>query len=64
MASKEINAAVKHLSRQLSKHFIFSLTAGDKVDDVDKVYCVHCNKQFVFVVQIRRFADVAPSTQT
>lgn len=48
MASNESNVAVKHLSGKLSKHFIFKLTADGKVDDGDKVYCLHCNKQFAF----------------
>jgi len=39
---------VKHLSGKLSKHFVFKLTADGKVDGGDKVYCVHCNKQFAF----------------
>ena len=48
MASNESNVAVKHLSGKLSKHFVFKLTADGKVDGGDKVYCVHCNKQFAF----------------
>ncbi|XP_077309863.1 E3 SUMO-protein ligase ZBED1-like [Lithobates pipiens] len=48
MASNESNVAVKHISGKLSKHFIFRLTADGKVDDGNKVYCIHCNKQFAF----------------
>ena len=48
MASNESNVAVKHLSGKLNKHFVFKLTADGTVDGGDKVYCVHCNKQFAF----------------
>ena len=48
MASTENNVAVKHFSGKLSKHFVYKLNALGKVGDGDKVYCVHCNKQFAF----------------
>jgi len=46
--SKESKVSARHLSGKLSKHFNFKLTAGGKIDGRDKVYCVHCNKQFAF----------------
>ncbi|XP_040178075.1 E3 SUMO-protein ligase ZBED1-like [Rana temporaria] len=48
MASNESNVAVKHLGGKLSKHFIFKLNADGKVEDGNKVYCIHCNKQLAF----------------
>ncbi|XP_040181188.1 E3 SUMO-protein ligase ZBED1-like [Rana temporaria] len=48
MASNESNVAVKHLGGKLSKHFIFKLNADGKVEDGNKVYCIHRNKQLAF----------------
>ena len=48
MATNESTAEVKHLRGKFSKHFIFKLTADGKVDEGDKIYCVHCQKQFAF----------------
>ena len=50
MASNEssVSDKVKPLSGKLNKHFVFKLTADGKVDDGDKIYCVHCDKQFAF----------------
>ncbi|XP_065675534.1 E3 SUMO-protein ligase ZBED1-like [Hydra vulgaris] len=47
-ATNESNVSVKHLTGKLSKHFVFKLNADGKVDEGDKIYCVHCNKQFAF----------------
>ncbi|XP_065650273.1 E3 SUMO-protein ligase ZBED1-like [Hydra vulgaris] len=47
-ATNESNVSVKHLNGKLSKHFVFKLNADGKVDEGDKIYCVHCNKQFAF----------------
>lgn len=48
MASNKSNVSVKPLRGKLSKHFVFKLTADGKVDDGDKIYCIHCNKQFAY----------------
>jgi hypothetical protein len=54
MASNECNAAVKHLSGKLSEHFVFKPTADGKVDDGDKVYCVHCRPiRFIIKLTLR-----------
>ena len=47
-ATNESNVSVKHLTGKLRKHFVFKLNADGKVDEGDKIYCVHCNKQFAF----------------
>ena len=38
----------KHITRKFSKNFVFKLTADNKVEDGEKIYCVHCHKQFSF----------------
>ncbi|BFZ13786.1 hypothetical protein BsWGS_16825 [Bradybaena similaris] len=48
MASNVSNVSVKPLRGKLSKHFVFKLTADGKVDGGDKIYCIHCNKQFAY----------------
>ena len=38
----------KHITRKLSKYVVFKLTADGKVEDGEKVICVHCHKRFSF----------------
>jgi len=42
------NITVKHLNGKLHDHFIFKMSAGGKLDNGDKVYCIHCNKKFAY----------------
>lgn len=35
---------VKHLSGKLSDHFAITINADGKVEAVDKIICLHCNK--------------------
>ena len=42
------NDNVKHLSGKLSDHFAFKVNADGKVEDGDKINCLHCNKQFAY----------------
>jgi hypothetical protein len=38
----------KPLSGKLHQYFEFNLTSDGKIEDGEKVYCVHCNKAFVY----------------
>jgi len=38
----------KKISRRLHKHFGFKLLTDGNVENVDKVYCIHCEKSFAY----------------
>jgi len=38
----------KQISGRLPKHFGFKLLTDANVENVDKVYCIHCEKSFAY----------------
>lgn len=39
---------VKHLPGKFKNHYVFKLTPEGQIMDSNKIYCVHCSKQFSF----------------
>ena len=57
------NIYVKHLNGKLHNHFIFKMSANGKLDNGDKVYCIHCNKT-ICLAWFKYFTDLPSSAQT
>ena len=47
-SQKMVAAKYKQISGRLNEHFGFKLLNDENVKNVDKVYCVHCEKSFAY----------------